>query len=67
MILGRRELLLGGAIGAVALLGGRSARALTLAERAGGWIDVRDFGARGNGVAIGLGSGVGGAASTLRW
>jgi polygalacturonase len=52
MILDRRSLLLGGTIGAAALLVGRSARALTPADRARGWVDVRDFGAKGDGVTI---------------
>lgn len=53
MILDRRRLLLGGTIGAAALLGGRPAFAgLSEAERSRGWIDIRDFGAKGDGVAI---------------
>lgn len=53
MLLARRHLLLGGTIGAAAWLGGRPAfAALSEAERGRGWIDVRDFGAKGDGTTI---------------
>jgi polygalacturonase len=52
MTLDRRSLVMGGSAGLVALAGASQAGAAPVAGAQGPWVDVRHFGAKGDGIAI---------------